>query len=538
MKRWGGNVLGVALFALLWAVPAAGIVLTDSLPPANDLLLPFGLRTVGTTMNQVVIITNEKNELLTLGAIGGSDPLSPPYQLDSASCSGRVLSPGEVCILTVSFSPVATGGFADSFDIPSSDLTSPQVLFSVSGSGAPIPVADILVSDSQAPFDDLSVAFGERMVGTTFSQSVLITNVGNAALVLGAIGNDPPLTPPFGINTDNCSNRTLAASESCALTVRFVPDMVGSFTASFSIPSNDPDENPLTFNLSGIATPLPVPDIDLSLSTVPSGGLELVFEDRILGTTQTQTVLISNTGTGPLNLGQIGADLPPGGAFRTQSDNCSAQALLPGQQCTLELVFEPTVVGLQSVTLGIPSDDPDENPLLLVLRGTGLAPEINQPPSAPVLFFPDDGQAQVAIPVTFAWGASADPDGQTVIYKLFYSTSPNFAGSTPVVLSAYPFNPSESAAPAGSSLVLALAVPWFALGRRWQLRLAILLLAALLGSGCGGLDPGDSGNAATPRISTEVAGLTPGTVYYWKVVSDDGKPGGTVESVTRSFRTR
>lgn len=53
-------LVGWALVALLWAVPAAGIVLTDSLPPAEDLLLPFGLRTVGTSMNQIVLITNDK----------------------------------------------------------------------------------------------------------------------------------------------------------------------------------------------------------------------------------------------------------------------------------------------------------------------------------------------------------------------------------------------------------------------------------------------------------------------------------------------
>ena len=88
------------------------------------------------------------------------------------------------------------------------------------------------------------------------------------------------------------------------------------------------------------------------------------------------------------------------------------------------------------------------------------------------------------------------------------------------------------------TLVLALAVPWVALGRRWPKGLLMVLLAALLGSGCGGLDSGDSGNAAAPRISVDVSGLAPGTVYYWKVVSDDGQPGGTVESVTRSFRTR
>jgi hypothetical protein len=80
---------------------------------------------------------------------------------------------------------------------------------------------------------------------------VTVTNTGPGALVLGTVGMANPLAAPFAILADTCSNATLALSQSCVVTVRFVPATEGSFADSFDIPSNDADENPVTIALSG-----------------------------------------------------------------------------------------------------------------------------------------------------------------------------------------------------------------------------------------------------------------------------------------------
>ena len=46
----------------------------------------------------------------------------------------------------------------------------------------------------------------------------------------------------------------MAPSATCTFTVRFSPDAAGTFSNSFDIPSNDPDENPVTISLSGTGT--------------------------------------------------------------------------------------------------------------------------------------------------------------------------------------------------------------------------------------------------------------------------------------------
>jgi len=54
-----------------------------------------------------------------------------------------------------------------------------------------------------------------------------------------------------GVLADNVSNQTLAPGQEATLTVRFAPAAAGPYSDSFDIPSNDPDENPVTVNLSG-----------------------------------------------------------------------------------------------------------------------------------------------------------------------------------------------------------------------------------------------------------------------------------------------
>jgi len=114
-------------------------------------------------------------------------------------------------------------------------------------------VPDIAVTDSVAPADDLQVPFGSVTVGSSADQTVTVTNAGTDNLVLGTVAFANPLAAPFSIpsGTDNCSGTTLAPSASCTITVRFAPASTTTAVDSFDIPSNDPDENPVTVSLSG-----------------------------------------------------------------------------------------------------------------------------------------------------------------------------------------------------------------------------------------------------------------------------------------------
>jgi len=109
----------------------------------------------------------------------------------------------------------------------------------------------ITVRDSIDPYDDLQVPFGSVTEGSLSEATVTIANDGDDSLIIGAVGT---LEAPFSIETDNCSQETLTPGASCTLAVRFEPTTTGTFNDSFDIPSDDPDEDPVTVNVSGTGT--------------------------------------------------------------------------------------------------------------------------------------------------------------------------------------------------------------------------------------------------------------------------------------------
>jgi hypothetical protein len=109
-------------------------------------------------------------------------------------------------------------------------------------------VPDITVTDSKGTDDDLAVPFGNVTVGQTADAIVTIANNGKSNLILGAI-TDP--SAPFTVDASSCSEKTLTPGENCVCTVTFAPATPGLFNSSFTVPSNDPDENPKIIALTG-----------------------------------------------------------------------------------------------------------------------------------------------------------------------------------------------------------------------------------------------------------------------------------------------
>jgi hypothetical protein len=101
------------------------------------------------------------------------------------------------------------------------------------------------------PVDDLEVVFGDVTEGKFSEQTVTVTNAGTTALEIYAIAETDPLAPPFSITSDGCSGQSISPGTSCGLTVRFSPAATGPFDESFDLPSNDPDELPVTVRLNG-----------------------------------------------------------------------------------------------------------------------------------------------------------------------------------------------------------------------------------------------------------------------------------------------
>ncbi len=114
-------------------------------------------------------------------------------------------------------------------------------------------------SETTANMPEITVAgattFGAVTLGSSTSQSITITNDGNANLNIGALS---ALSAPFSLGSDNCSNTTLTAGNSCSAIIQFAPTLTGDAQATLTIPSNDNDETNTTLTFSGTG------NIDLS----------------------------------------------------------------------------------------------------------------------------------------------------------------------------------------------------------------------------------------------------------------------------------
>jgi len=175
-----------------------------------------------------------------------------------------------------------------------------------SGGGGGTPTGtppDISVSANQ-------LLFGGIVQNNFTDRTITIQNRGTQNLNIGQIAQADPLVSPFSIEDDNCSLKTLPSLRTCTLRVRFEPTTQGdNFNDTFDIPSNDPDENPVTVTVSGDGKGLNVsinqvstscPTVTLYVTVSDSAGNSLVL-------TQNEFSLSEN-GAPPIAPGDISFD--------------------------------------------------------------------------------------------------------------------------------------------------------------------------------------------------------------------------------------
>lgn len=159
----------------------------------------------------------------------------------------------------------------------------------------------------------------------------------------------------------------------------------------------------------------PVPDVVLfgnsqpiaSGDTTPSVTDHTAFGSAILGQVVSHTFTIYNTGTADLDLtGTPKVSLSGPGGFGVTTSPVSP--VIAGGTSTFIVSFSPIAAGVQTTTVSLTSNDPDESLYTFDLQGTGT----NQAPSA------DAGidQTVVARSAVTLNGSSSDPDGHNLSY--------------------------------------------------------------------------------------------------------------------------
>ena len=226
-----------------------------------------------------------------------------------------------------------------------------------------IPGGDLLVADSGngrirrlfdprtlIPLGDAvqEVDFGGVTLETTRGRTVSVRNVGNAPLGIREIRSDNPL---FVVRD---TSLTLAVGDSLVVSLSFNPETPVRVEGSLTILTNDPVGR-LSVALRGLGT---IPDIlllDQSINFLP----------LVIGLSDTLEVTLFNRGIGDLFVRSVTSS----DAQFTSLDTLFS--LSSGQNRSLRVIFSPAVVGEQTGTLTIESNDPDAETVTLDLRGVG-----------------------------------------------------------------------------------------------------------------------------------------------------------------------
>jgi hypothetical protein len=238
--------------------------------------------------------------------------------------------------------PTTAGSFEPQLPPPASPYSSPTHTF--------VTKIDLSTAAPSACFDQLSVNFGNVNANQSVTQTVHLTNCGNANLDLANITSTDPTVVP----TAACS--TLAPGAVCPITLTYTP--VSSDAASGTVTLTDNAvtiPQSITFAGQGIAA-------KISPSSNPFSMGHILVGNRGPAT----LLFIYNRGQAPLAISSVVLN---GAAFSIASNNCTSAPTPYG--CSIQLTFVPTVAGVNNGSLVISSNDPVTPKLTVGLVGTG-----------------------------------------------------------------------------------------------------------------------------------------------------------------------
>jgi len=213
--------------------------------------------------------------------------------------------------------------------------------------------------------------FGNTLVGTPLVKTFTLTNSGTAALNLSE------LQLPTGFSLVGTLPTSVAAGAETALTIQLDAAAVGTSTGEIAFATNDSDENPFNFAISGSVTATATsPEIQLldgNTDIVDGSTVALDFGSTSVGNTLTKTFSVQNLGTAVLTL--EAPSLPEG--FSIVGDFPSTVAA--GDSTSLTLALDTAIAGTYSGTVTFGNNDSDESPFDFTISVTVDSPPVLNP---------------------------------------------------------------------------------------------------------------------------------------------------------------
>ncbi|MDH3590212.1 MAG: choice-of-anchor D domain-containing protein, partial [Gammaproteobacteria bacterium] len=335
-------------------VDVSGTVLAPDIVVAPD-PVAFVTTTIGETTDVEVTITNSGTADLSVGQI--ANPMDAQFSLAAGTdlCSNTTVAALGQCTFTLRFEPLTEGMFMTSLVIASDDFDTPSLTLNMTGTAIVGAVAEISVDPAELSFDEL-------LVGQSATQSIVVTNAGNADLAISSFVFSGDDAADFGQKND-CP-AALGSAATCTVSVLFAPLTGGTAkSATLTINSNADMEPVLLIPLSASAFDGPriaVDPVELDFGS-PAAPIDI-------GASTTATATISNSGNADLTitaLDFVGGD----DEFSVDSETCTTAPVVAEATCTVTVVFAPLSETDKTGTLSITSNDLSNTPTSVALNG-------------------------------------------------------------------------------------------------------------------------------------------------------------------------
>ncbi len=223
--------------------------------PAGDASQPatINISNVGTADLHISDMDISDTANFNLNVNGGLTP-----------CGSRspVLSVGQSCQVTVTFSPFSTGSFDAVLSINSDDPDTPGTNIFTTGNAIPYPVPGISVSPATHDFGDVSSG------SSSIPLELWLSNTGTGDLNISNIYLSD--TTNFDLNVSEGSNPcgsltpTISPGQNCTVTATFSPVSNGPFSADLTVGSDDQDNGVAVVSLNGNGITATTSDVTLA----------------------------------------------------------------------------------------------------------------------------------------------------------------------------------------------------------------------------------------------------------------------------------
>lgn len=213
--------------------------------------------------------------------------------------------------------------------------------------------------------DGGSAQIDSATAGTPIALTVRVHSEGLETLTIGQPGNGGATPANVGaVVYGPPGSLSLAPDTYTDFSVLFTPTAAGAFTVPVTFVTNDSDENPFNFEITGYAALPPQSDIVITSSesgAVADNGTDTVSSAVDVGTPQTVTYQISNAGTIPLVLTppSIETNISYTSNVTVDSLTLNSTSVAPNSSTTMVIGYTATAGGAFEFDWFLQSNDPD-----------------------------------------------------------------------------------------------------------------------------------------------------------------------------------